>query len=92
MSRAQLRELTLLFVICSALTVAVFFLALWLLPFETFARFPVLRFPGVPWFNFSVRPESLHITCRSRPTSWFISVWPCFSVVVLLLALRFMRW
>jgi hypothetical protein len=48
MSRAQLRELTLLFVICSALTVAVFFLALWLLPFETFTRFSVLRFPGVP--------------------------------------------
>jgi len=48
MSRAQLRELTLLFVVSSALTVAVFFLALWLLPFETFTRFPVLRFPGVP--------------------------------------------
>jgi len=48
MSRAQVRELMLLFVIGSALTVAVFFLALWLLPFETFTRFPVPRFPGLP--------------------------------------------
>jgi hypothetical protein len=48
MSRAQLRELTLLFVVSSALTVAVFFLALWLLPFETVTRFPTLRFPGLP--------------------------------------------
>jgi hypothetical protein len=36
----------LLFVVGSALTLAVFFLALLLLPFETFTRFPVLRFPG----------------------------------------------
>jgi hypothetical protein len=36
MSRAQLRELMVLFVVASALTLAVFFLALLLLPFETF--------------------------------------------------------
>jgi len=47
MSRAQVRELMLLFVIGSALTVAVFFLALWLLPFETFTPFPFPRFPAL---------------------------------------------
>jgi hypothetical protein len=47
MSRAQLRELMVLFVVGSALTLAVFFLALWLLPFETFTRFPLPRFPGL---------------------------------------------
>jgi hypothetical protein len=47
MSRAQLRELVMLFAICSALTLAVFFLALWLLPFETFTRFPLPRFPAL---------------------------------------------
>jgi len=36
-----------LFAISSALTLAVFFLALWLLPFETFTPFP---FPRSPWF------------------------------------------
>ena len=46
MSRAQLRELMVLFVVSSALTLAVFFLALFLLPFETFAPFPFPRFPG----------------------------------------------
>jgi hypothetical protein len=46
MSRAQLREFMLLFVIGSALTLAVFFLALWLLPFQTFTPFPFPRFPG----------------------------------------------
>jgi hypothetical protein len=46
MSRAQLREFMMLFVIGSALTVAAFFLALWLLPFETFTPFPFPRFPG----------------------------------------------
>jgi hypothetical protein len=46
MSRARLRELVVLFAICSALTLAVFFLALWLLPFETFTPFPFPRFPG----------------------------------------------
>ena len=45
MSRAQLRELTALFVIGSALTVAVFFLALWLLPDQPFTAFPFPRFP-----------------------------------------------
>jgi hypothetical protein len=39
MSRAQLRELVVLFAVGSALTLAVFFLALWLLPFERFLRF-----------------------------------------------------
>jgi hypothetical protein len=46
MSRAQLRELMVLFVVCSTLTLAVFFLALFLLPFETFTPFPFPRFPG----------------------------------------------
>jgi hypothetical protein len=46
MSRAQLRELVVLLVIGSALTVAVFFLALWLLLFEAFTPFPFPRFPG----------------------------------------------
>jgi len=45
MSRAQLRELTALFVIGSTLTVAVFFLALWLLPDQPFTAFPFPRFP-----------------------------------------------
>jgi hypothetical protein len=47
MSRARLRELVVLFAISSALTLAVFFLALWLLPFETFTRFPLPRFPAL---------------------------------------------
>jgi hypothetical protein len=46
MSRGQLRDLTVLFVVGSALTLAVFFLALFLLPFETFTPFPFPRFPG----------------------------------------------
>ena len=46
MSRPQLRDLMLLFVIGSALTVAVFFLALWLLPFQTFTPFAFPRIPG----------------------------------------------
>jgi hypothetical protein len=46
MSCAQLREFMVLFVVGSALTLAVFFLALWLLPFETFTPFPFPRFPG----------------------------------------------
>jgi hypothetical protein len=45
-SRAQLRELMVLFVVCSTLTLAVFFLALSLLPFETFNPFSFPRFPG----------------------------------------------
>jgi hypothetical protein len=48
MSRAQLRELVVLFVVCSAVTLAVFFLALWLLPFERFPSFSFSRFPGFP--------------------------------------------
>jgi|SRR5215475_308899 len=48
MSRDRLRELIALLVIGSALTVAVFFLALWLLPFEAFSPFPFPRFPGLP--------------------------------------------
>jgi hypothetical protein len=46
MSRAQLRELIVLFVVSSTLTLAVFFLALLLLPFETFNPFSFPRFPG----------------------------------------------
>jgi hypothetical protein len=46
MSRAQLRELMALFLVGSALTLAVFFLALLLLPFETFRPVPFPRFPG----------------------------------------------
>ena len=46
MSRGQLRELTVLFVVGSTLTLAVFFLALLLLPFETFNPFSFPRFPG----------------------------------------------
>jgi hypothetical protein len=46
MSRAQLRELIVLLVVSSTLTLAVFFLALLLLPFETFTPFSFPRFPG----------------------------------------------
>ena len=46
MSRAQLRELMALFLVGSALTLAVFFLAFLLLPFETFSPVPFPRFPG----------------------------------------------
>jgi hypothetical protein len=46
MSCVQLRELMVLFVVGSALTLAVFFLALLLLPFETFTPVPFPRFPG----------------------------------------------
>ena len=44
---ARPRELVVLFGIGSVVTLAVFFLALWLLPFETFTPFPFPRFPGV---------------------------------------------
>jgi uncharacterized membrane protein len=44
--RARLGELVALFGIGSIVTFAVFFLALWLLPFETFTPFPFPRFPG----------------------------------------------
>jgi hypothetical protein len=45
MSRPQLRDHA---AVCdsSALTVAVFFLALWLLPFQTFTPFLFPRIPG----------------------------------------------
>ena len=46
MSRAQLRELMVLFLVGSALTLAVFFLVVLLLPFETFTPFHFPRFPG----------------------------------------------
>ena len=46
MRSVQLRELMVLFVVGSALTLAVFFLALLLLPFETFTPVPFPRFPG----------------------------------------------
>jgi hypothetical protein len=48
MSRDRLRELILLLAIGSAVTIVVFFLALWLLPFETFTPFPFPRSPGFP--------------------------------------------
>jgi uncharacterized membrane protein len=44
--RARLRELVVLFGIGSVVTLAVFFLALWLLPFGAFTPFPFPRFPG----------------------------------------------
>jgi len=47
MSRDRLRELILL-AIGSAVTIVVFFLALRLLPFETFTPFPFPRSPGLP--------------------------------------------
>ena len=53
MDRGRLRELIVLFVIGSALTLAVFFLALWLLPFETLPRFPSRDFPGFSDFTSS---------------------------------------
>jgi hypothetical protein len=37
-----------LFAVGSVLTLAVFFLALWLLPFERFPPFSFPRFPGFP--------------------------------------------
>ena len=46
MSCVQLREFMVLFVVGSTLTLAVFFLALLLLPFETFTPFSFPRFPG----------------------------------------------
>jgi len=46
--RAPLRELVVLFGIGSVVTLAVFFLTLWLLPFETFSPFPFPRPPGLP--------------------------------------------
>jgi hypothetical protein len=47
-SRAQLKEVMALFVIGSALTVAVFFLALWLLPFDRSPPFSFPKFPALP--------------------------------------------
>ena len=46
-SRAQLREFMALFVIGSALTVAVFFLALWLLPEQPFTPSLFQRIPAL---------------------------------------------
>jgi hypothetical protein len=46
--RARLGELLVLFGIGSVVSLAVFFLALWLLPFETFTPFSFPRFPGFP--------------------------------------------
>ena len=46
--RAPLRELVVLFGIGSVVTLAVFFLTLWLLPLETFTPFPFPRSPGHP--------------------------------------------
>jgi hypothetical protein len=47
MTRARLRELAVLFVVSLALALAVFFLALWLLPLQTL---PPLRFSPVSFF------------------------------------------
>src|SRR5262249_29778375 len=44
--RAPLRELMVLFGIGSVVTLAVFYLALWLLPFGVFTPFSFPRFPG----------------------------------------------
>jgi len=43
---ARLRELVVLLGIGSVVTLAVFYLALWLLPFGAFTPFPFPRFPG----------------------------------------------
>jgi len=48
MSHAQLREIGVLFAVCSALTLAVFFLALWLLPFEIILPPAFPKFPALP--------------------------------------------
>jgi hypothetical protein len=48
MSRDQIRELVVLLAACSAVTIVVFFLALWLLPFDRFPPFAFPRFPGFP--------------------------------------------
>ena len=48
MSGDRLRELILLLAIGSAVTIVVFFLALCLVPFETFTPFPFPRSPGLP--------------------------------------------
>jgi hypothetical protein len=48
MSRAELREIGVLFAVCSALTLAVFFLALWLLPFEIILPSSFPKFPSFP--------------------------------------------
>src|SRR5262249_14962038 len=72
MSRARLRELVVLFAISSALTLAVFFLALWLLPFEAFTRFPLPRFLGfsefhILWPNYgTLRSRNLADSIASR--------------------------
>jgi len=48
MSHAQLREIGVLFAVCSALTLAVFSLALWLLPFEIVLPSSFPKFPAFP--------------------------------------------
>jgi len=54
-----------LFAISSALTLAVFFLALWLLPFETFTPLP---FPAISWvfLNFTSSGTADWAANRSR--------------------------
>ena len=46
--RAQIREFVVLFGIGSVVSLAAFFLTLWVLRFETFTPFPFPRFPGFP--------------------------------------------
>src|SRR5262249_61565977 len=64
MSRARIRELVVLFAVGSALTLAVFFLALWLLPFETFTPFPFPRFPAL--FNSSHSSHGITTTAGNH--------------------------
>jgi hypothetical protein len=69
MSRAQLRELMVLFVVGSTLTLAVFFLALLLLPFETFTPFPFPRFSGFSDFGRVSAARDLKKLWQNRPSS-----------------------
>jgi hypothetical protein len=69
MSRAQLRELMALFVVGSTLTLAVFFLALLLLPFETFNPSSFPRFPGVFLISGRVGAARSQKTLADRPSS-----------------------
>jgi len=70
MSRAGLRELVVLFAISSALTLAIFFLALWLLPDQPFTPFLLPRFPWCLWHRVAVgRTLGCRRTFSSRLTS-----------------------
>src|SRR5262245_62341958 len=79
MSRAQLRELMALFVIGSALTVAVFFLALWLLPDKPFTTFLFPRFPWCmrPRYCAPARPRRTRRagTCHDQGGALIMTKW-----------------